>query len=50
MNRQELHRELERLHRELTQTDSTDPRLRKLQADIDGLLKSEEVEATWATS
>jgi hypothetical protein len=45
MNRQELHRELERLHRELTQTDSTDPRLRKLQADIDGLLKSEEAEA-----
>jgi len=45
MNREELHQELERLHRELAQTDSTDPRLRKLQADIDGLLKSEEVEA-----
>ena len=45
MNRQELHGEFERLHRELGETDSTDPRLRKLQADIDDLLKSEAAEA-----
>lgn len=44
MNRQELHRELERLHKELDRTDSSDPKLRKLQADIKALLESEEAE------
>jgi len=46
MNKQELHRELERLHRELAQSDSNDPRLRKLQADIDALLKREDAESS----
>ena len=44
MNRQELHRELERLQGELAQTDSSDPRLNKLKADIKALLESEESE------
>ena len=45
MNRQELHRELERLQRELAQTDSSDPRLQKLQTAIEALLKSEDSES-----
>jgi len=45
MNRQELHRELERLHRELAQADPSDPKLRKLQADIESLLKREDSES-----
>lgn len=45
MTRQELHRELERLQRELAQTDSSDPRLQKLQAAIEALLKSEDSES-----
>ena len=46
MNKQELHRELERLHRQLGESDTNDPRLRKLQADIDALLKREDAEST----
>ena len=46
MNRQELHRELERLQRELARTDSSDPRLKKLESDIQALLKSEDSEAS----
>jgi ABC-type transporter Mla subunit MlaD len=38
MNRQELHRELERLHREISDADSKDPRLGKLKADLESLL------------
>ena len=46
MNRQELHRELERLHREITNSDSSDPRLQKLKADLEALLQREEPESS----
>lgn len=44
MNKQELHLELERLHREISATDSSDPRLGKLKADLEALLKRENAE------
>lgn len=46
MDRRQLHKELERLHIELTETGSNDPRLQKLKADIDALLKSEKQESS----
>lgn len=46
MNRQELHRELERLHREITNSDSNDPRLQKLKADLEALLQREDAESS----
>ena len=45
MDRQQLHKELERLRQQLAQTDSADPRLRKLQADIQALLDSTDSES-----
>lgn len=46
MNRQELHQELERLHRAINETDSSDPRLAKLKADLEALLKREDAESS----
>ncbi len=46
MNRQELHSELERLHREIDATDSSDARLAKLKADLEALLKREDAESS----
>lgn len=46
MNKEELHRELERLHRQISDTDSRDPRLAKLKADLEALLKREDAEAS----
>jgi hypothetical protein len=45
MDRELLHKELARLHKQLTQTDSADPKLKKLQADIQALLESEDSES-----